>query len=231
MQAISGFQGVLKAIHINQEFTFFKIEDDFALITAGWLAANFCAHGLYHSPESHGAEVPLTGERLQACTTCASRLKSFTSADVVLGLCVIAQAVIGIWLLVKSIRALFYNETNGHCPSNVTGFVWFIFVSCILKLIQFGQNANDSDKETETNPMGILACYGIFTLIMGLVSQFEFWNLCDDKLNDTVAMYMYMSYGIAAWTAVLIGAFVLTANTRAAGALEATSDLEGAFED
>ena len=132
----------------------------------------------------------------ECCGICA--IASFLTIGVV------AQAVISIWLLIESIRALFYDDAaKGQCPDKVVGFVWFIFVSCILKMIETGNRINESDKDKETDPMAAMACYGVFMLIMGFVCQFEFWNLCDDKLNDTVAIYMYLAYGVAAWTLAL----------------------------
>ena len=76
MQAIAGPEVVLKAIHIDSELAFFKEEDDFALIAARGFTADICACGLHHAPDSHGAEVSLSGERLQARTGGALRLDS-----------------------------------------------------------------------------------------------------------------------------------------------------------
>jgi hypothetical protein len=129
----------------------------------------------------------------------------------------LAQFGLVIWILVDAINSLFKNDSTVECPGKVHDWTWWIFIWCILYVLQLNSTRNKDDKKfqdylVEQGTLLILNMLG--GLIFGLVSQYCFWNLCDNPLNDTVAKYMYFQYGMLAWS------FITLSLTGLAGTLD-----------
>ena len=123
---------------------------------------------------------------------------------------IFAQFGLTIWVLVDAVQSLFYSDDSDsgiECPGKVTDWAYWIFVWCILSLLNTYSNRKKEDHQFEEfikEQIGVVFCTMIVSLVFGLVTQFHFWNLCGGSLNGTVEKYMYMQYGMVAWSLCLL---------------------------
>lgn len=127
----------------------------------------------------------------------------------------LAQCGLIIWLLVDAIKSLFKNDSGIECPGKVTDWTYWIFIWCILYVLDMFQNRKKDDERFDQFMVSQIALtFGkmICGLIFGLVTQYQFWNLCGGPLNGTVEKYMYLQYGILAWSFCLLLMMIVMVN-------------------